>query len=275
MRGFLALNDPDPKNMTVIEHLEELRSRLFVCVIAVAVASVASLVLYNWLIDLLLSPLQPLASHIVGSTDTVTIRQVCSAGTRLCHPVPVHHWQVSLVFTKPTDAIFLRIKLALIPALVITMPILLYELWMFIAPAFEVETRRYVVPFVGLGMVLFLLGASIGYLIFPRYLTFMITIAGNNLKYLADVNSLLTQFALIVLIFGAVFELPIVLTMLSRVNLVSSSLLRRKRKVWFFIALFAGMIITPGADPITPLIVGFLLMILYEFSIILIRLGHR
>lgn len=273
--GFLALNDPDPKNMTVIEHLEELRSRLFVCVIAVSLAAVCSLVLYNWLIDLLISPLQPLANHIIGSTDAVTLRRVCDATTKACHQVIVHHPQVSLVFTKPTDAIFLRIKLALIPALVITMPVLLYELWMFVAPAFEVETRRYVVPFVGLGMLLFTTGAAIGYLIFPRYLTFMLSIAGSQVKYLADVNGLLTQFGLIVLIFGVVFELPIVLTMLSRVNIVSSSLLRRKRKVWFFVALFAGMIITPGADPVTPLIVGFLLIILYEFSIVLIRMGHR
>jgi sec-independent protein translocase protein TatC len=278
MRGFLALNDPDPKNMTVIEHLEELRSRLLVCVIAVSVAAVGSLFLYNWLISLLLVPLQPLASHLIGSSDSPVVHQVCQttrAGARLCHNVITHHYQIKLIFTKPTDAIFLRLKLAVFPALVICVPVLLYELWMFIAPAFEVQTRRYAVPFVTLGLVLFLIGALIGYLIFPRYFSFLITIAGNNVSYLPDLNSLLNQFALIILIFGGVFELPIVLTMLSRVNIVSSSLLRRKRKVWFFIALFAGMIITPGADPFTPLIVGVLLMILYEFSIILIRMGHR
>jgi sec-independent protein translocase protein TatC len=273
MRGFLALNDPDPKNMTVIEHLEELRSRLLVCVIALAVAAVGSLFLYGWLIDLLLAPLRPLASSLVGSVPVV--HHVCAThgGVRSCHDVTSYH--VRLIFTKPTDAIFLRLKLAVFPALVFCVPILLYELWMFIAPAFEVNTRRYVVPFVGLGMVLFCIGAVIGYFVFPRYFSFLINIAGSNVSYLPDVNSLLNQFALIILIFGGVFELPIVLTMLSRANMVSSALLRRKRKVWFFVALFAGMIITPGADPITPLIVGVLLIILYEFSIILIRMGHR
>jgi len=245
---FLALGDPDPKNMTVIEHLEEVRSRLLVCIIVITVATLGSLFLYNFMIDLLLNPLKGVHNLALGNR---------------------------LIFTNITGGLFLRIKLALVPAAVISLPVLLYELWMFVAPAFEVETRRYVVPFVGLGMVLFAIGATIGYLIFPRYFGFLVGIAGSDVVYLPDANALINQFALIVLIFGGVFELPIVLTLLSRVNIVSSALLRRKRKISVFIALFAAMIITPGADPFTPLIVAFLLVILYEFSIILIRFTHR
>ena len=249
MRSFLALGDPDPKNMTVIEHLEEVRRRLFVCVIVICLASLASLLLYSPLIALLLDPLKPMSKHLAfGNT---------------------------LIFTKPTDALFLRIKLALIPALVFSLPVLLYELWMFIAPAFDVETRRYTVPFVGLGVILFAIGATIGYFVFPRYLNFLVGIGGDSVKYLPTANDLLDQYALILLIFGGVFELPIVLAMLARVGIISSALLRRKRKVAFFAALFAGMIITPGADPFTPLIIGVLLVLLYEFSIVLIRIGHR
>jgi sec-independent protein translocase protein TatC len=247
-RGFLALDDPDPKNMTVIEHLEELRHRLFAIVIVLAVTSVACIFLYDWMLQLLLNPLKSVHNLAFGP---------------------------KLVVSNVTGGLFLRIKLALIPAVVISMPVLLYELWMFIAPAFELQTRRYVVPFVGLGMVLFIIGTFIGYLVFPRYFGFLVGIAGNNVVYLPDANSLLNQFAIIVLLFGAVFELPIVLTMLAMVNIVSSPLLRRKRKVAYFAALFGGMIITPGADPITPLIVGGLLIILYEFSIVLIRFRHR
>jgi sec-independent protein translocase protein TatC len=247
-RGFLALDDPDPKNMTVIEHLEELRHRLFVIVIVLAVTSVACIFLYDWMLHLLLHPLKSVHNLAFGD---------------------------KLVVSNVTGGLFLRIKLALIPAVVISLPVLLYELWMFVAPAFEMQTRRYVVPFVGLGMVLFAIGAFIGYLVFPRYFGFLVGIAGNNVVYLPDANSLLNQFAIIVLLFGAVFELPIVLTMLAMVNIVSSPLLRRKRKIAYFAALFGGMIITPGADPITPLIVGGLLIILYEFSIVLIRFRHR
>jgi sec-independent protein translocase protein TatC len=247
-RKFLALDDPDPKNMTVVEHLEELRHRLLVCIIVLTVTSIASIFLYDWMLQLLLHPLKNVHNLAFGS---------------------------KLVVSNVTGGLFLRIKLALIPAVVISLPVLLYELWMFVAPAFEVETRRYVVPFVGLGMLLFAIGAFIGYLIFPRYFGFLVGIAGNDVVYLPDANSLLNQFAIIVLLFGAVFELPIVLTMLAMVNIVSSPLLRRKRKVAYFAALFAGMIITPGADPITPLIVGVLMILLYEFSIILIRTRHR
>ncbi len=248
-RSFLALGDPDPKNMTVVEHLEELRRRLLVCVIVSTVAALGSLFLYDFMINLLLDPLKHVHGLALGN------------GT--------------LIVTQITGGLFLRIKLALIPAALISLPVWLYELWMFIAPAFEVETRRLAVPFVGLGMVLFIIGAAIGYLVFPRYFGFLVGIAGSHVAYLPEANSLLNQFALIVLLFGAVFELPIVLTMLALVNIVSSNLLRRKRKIAFFAALFAGMIITPGADPFTPLIVGVLLIVLYEFSIILIRLRHR
>ncbi len=245
---FLALGDPDPKNMTVIEHLEELRKRLLVCVIVTAIAAVAGLFIYNWMIQILIHPLKGVHNLALGD---------------------------KLIFTNITGGLFLRIKLALVPAAIVSVPVWLYELWMFIAPAMEVDTRRYAVPFVGLGLVLFAIGAGIGYLVFPRYFGFLVGLGGSNVQYLPDANALLNQYAIIVLLFGAVFELPIVLTMLSRVNILSSAFLRRKRKVSYFIGIFAGMIITPGADPVTPLIVGGMLIVLYEFSIILIRLGHR
>lgn len=248
-RRFLALGDPDPKNMTVIEHLEELRKRLLVCVIVAVVASLVSLLFYNFMLNLLLNPLKHVHNLALGDNK--------------------------LIVTTITGGLFLRIKLALVPAAVISLPVWLYEFWMFIAPAFEIDTRRSVVPFVGLGMVLFVIGATVGYLVFPRYFGFLVGIGGEHIDYLPDANSLLNQYAIILLMFGAVFELPIVLMMLALVNIVSSNLLRRKRKIAVFAALFAGMIITPGADPITPLIVGVLLIILYEFSIIMIRFGHR
>ena len=247
-RKFLALSDPDPKNMTVIEHLEELRKRLFVCILVTTIAAIVGLFFYQAVFDLVTHPLKGI--HTAFGTGVLT-------------------------FNTVTGALFLRIKLALIPAAIISVPVWLYELWMYVAPAFEIETRRYVVPFVGLGMLLFLLGAGVGYLVFPRYFSFMLGIGVMDLLYIPDSASYLSQFAILILVFGAVFELPVVLTLLSRVGIVSSNFLRKKRKVSFFIALFAGMIITPGADPVTPLIVSFLLIILYEFSIIMIRMGHR
>jgi sec-independent protein translocase protein TatC len=246
--SFLALNDPDPKNMTVIEHLEEVRKRLFVCIIVTTIASIGGLFFYEQILSILITPIHHISTVAFGG---------------------------KLAVSTVTGGLFLRIKLALLPAAVVSLPVWLYQFWMFIAPAFEVETRRYVVPFVGLGMVLFIMGASIGYLVFPRYFSFLAGIGGKDIVFIADANNILNQFAILLLLFGAVFELPIVLTLLSRVNIVSSPLLRRKRKIAFFASLFAAMIITPGADPITPLIVSGLLIILYEFSIILIRLSHR
>jgi sec-independent protein translocase protein TatC len=247
-RRFLALNDPDPKNMTVIEHLEEVRKRLFVIVIVTTVAAIGGLFFYDQVLAILLHPLKGL--HNLGFGDRLVVSTI-------------------------TGSLFLRIKLALIPAAVVCMPVWLYEMWMFVAPAFEIETRKYVVPFVIIGMVLFLIGASVGYVLFPRYFGFMIGIGGKNIVVLPDANNVLNQFAVLLLLFGAVFELPVVLVLLSKVGIVSSVFLRKRRKIMVFIALFSGMIITPGADPITPLIVSLLLIFLYEISIVVIRLGHR
>src|SRR6185437_14659382 len=117
-RKFLALGDPDPKNMTVIEHLEELRKRLFVCVIVAVAATAVSLFFYDFMLNFLIHPLKGVHNLALGD---------------------------NLVVTTVTGSLVLRIKLALVPAAIVSLPVWLYEFWMFIAPAFEIDTRRSVV----------------------------------------------------------------------------------------------------------------------------------
>jgi sec-independent protein translocase protein TatC len=240
---ILAIDDPDPKEMSIVEHLEELRSRLIVSLMAIAIASVGGWFLF-----------QP-ALHL------------------LVLPLPTQYHQ--LVFTTFTGAFTFRLKLSIIIGIMIAIPIWMYELWMFIVPAVEVGVRRYIVPFVLLGMVLFAAGMVMGYKVTPLAIRFMLSLAGQDLKLIPFANEYLNQVGMIMLIFGAVFQLPVILTLLARVGIVSSAALRRKRKFAFFGGLAGSMIITPGADPITPLIVGGAVLLLYEFSIVLIRFIHR
>ncbi len=240
---ILAIDDPDPKEMSIIGHLEEFRSRLIVSVLAIAAASVVGWFLFEPALHLLVMPL----------------------------PQQFH----KLIFTTFTGAFTFRLKIAIIIGIAIAIPVWLYELWMFIVPAVEVDVRRYIVPFVLLGMVLFGGGVAFGYKVSQVPIHFLLSLAGTDLSYLPLANDYLTQIGMIMLLFGVIFQLPVVLTLMARVGIVSSAGLRRKRKVAFFGGLAGSMIITPGADPFTPLIVGCAVLLLYEFSIVLIRSIHR
>ncbi len=249
--NFLALNDPDPKEMSVVDHLDELRHRLIVCIITVSVFSVVGWFVANPAFNLLAAPLNPY-SH---------------------GPNPAE-----LVFGTLTSGFLIKIKIAVAIGIIIGLPVLLYEVWMFVAPAVSVDTRRYVVPFVSMGVILFLVGIVVGYLVFPRVVQFLI-IQGDSLpgshQFLLQIDQYVAQFSLVVIIFGSVFELPVVLTFLAMIGVTSSRWLRSKRKYAAMIGLIGAMIITPGADPITPFITGAVVYLLYEASILSVRLLHR
>ncbi len=250
-RNILALNDPDPKEMSVVDHLDELRRRLIVCILTVSIFSVVGWFAAGSVFDLLAAPLNPYA-HGPNAAK--------------------------LVFGTLTSGFLIKIRIAVAVGVAIGLPVLLYEIWMFVAPAIAVHTRRYVVPFVSLGVVLFAIGIIVGYLLFPRVVQFLVS-QGNSLpgshEFLLQIDAYVAQFALVLIVFGAVFELPVVLTFLAMIGVTSSRFLRSKRKYAAMIGLIGAMIITPGADPITPFITAAVVYLLYEFSIISVRLIHR
>jgi sec-independent protein translocase protein TatC len=251
VRNFLALNDPDPKEMTIVEHLEELRRRLIICIAVVTGGSFVGWFFKEPAFNFLTIPLKPFTG---GST---------------------HH--VQFILTKLTDAFVVELKISIAIGVALVLPVLLYQTWMFVAPAVSVHARRYVVPFVLLGIGLFIAGAGVGYAVFPRVVQFLVSQQSSikQAQFLLTVGDYVSQFALVMLIFGAVFELPVVLTFLAMIGAVSSRFLRAKRRYAGMIGLVMAMIITPGADPITPFITAAVVYLLYEFSIILVRAIHR
>ena len=252
VRNFLALNDPDPKEMTIVEHLEELRRRLIICIAVVTAGSFVGWFFKESAFNFLTVPLKPFT---VGKAP--------------------HH--VEFILTKLTDAFVVELKISIAIGVALVLPVLLYQTWMFVAPAIAVQARRYVVPFVVLGIGLFIAGAGVGYAVFPRVVQFLVSqqTSIKQAQFLLTVGDYVSQFALVMLIFGAVFELPVVLTFLAMIGAVSSRFLRAKRRYAGMIGLVVAMIITPGADPITPFITAAVVYLLYEFSIILVRAIHR
>jgi sec-independent protein translocase protein TatC len=237
--------------MTIVEHLEELRRRLIICIAVVTAGSFVGWFFKESAFNFLTVPLKPFT---VGKA---------------------HH--VEFILTKLTDAFVVELKISIAIGVALVLPVLLYHTWMFVAPAVSVHARHYVVPFVLLGIGLFIAGAAVGYAVFPRVVQFLVSQQSSikQAQFLLTVGDYVSQFALVMLIFGAVFELPVVLTFLAMIGAVSSRFLRAKRRYAAMIGLVVAMIITPGADPITPFVTAAVVYLLYEFSIILVRAIHR
>jgi len=250
--NFLALNDPDPKEMSVVDHLTELRQRLIICILTVSVGSVVGWFFAVRVYTLLVGPLLPY-THATGGQH------------------------VTIVLPSITSGFTLLLKLSIAQGIALGLPVLLYQTWMFIAPAVSLQARRYAVPFVLIGIFLFGIGAVVGYFIFPRVVSFLVGISNplQGAQFFVSLDPYVAQFATIMVIFGAVFELPVVLTFLAIIGVTSSRWLRSKRKYAVMLGLIGAMIITPGADPFTPFITAAVVYVLYEASIISVRLLHR
>ncbi|HEV7127573.1 MAG TPA: twin-arginine translocase subunit TatC [Ktedonobacterales bacterium] len=234
-------------SMTLIEHLEELRRRLFVCLIAIAVASTVAFIFWNPILGFLLTPLPSIANSL--------------------HP----HGGQQLIVHGIGEAFTVALELAVVVGIAGASPVVLYQLWGFIAPGLTHRERRYAAPFTFLGVALFFVGAGVGFLVLRFPVQWLLLFGQGRFDPLIDAGSYFGFVAFFLLAFGVVFELPLVLTFLSLIGVVSSRLLRQKRKFAWFGLWIAATFITPGADPYSPIIIGVAMTALYELSIVLMR----
>jgi sec-independent protein translocase protein TatC len=235
-------NQPDPKYMTFVEHLDELRHRLIKSVGAIALGSIIGWFLAKPVIALLVAPVRT-SLHV----KTLYVPQVYGAFT-------------------------LNLKLAIILGFAFALPITVYQLWAFVSPACGAQAGR-VGPLVMLSaLVLFAAGVVTGYEVVPLALQFFGTFEDQNLQVLPFASEYLGFIALILLVFGLSFELPLVLVSLAALGVTSSRWLARKRVHFFFGIFIFATVATPGADAVSPLILGGILYVLFELSILVSRL---
>jgi sec-independent protein translocase protein TatC len=236
-----------------MEHLEELRKRLIIMIAAIAVMSIIGWFLEPHVLKLISDPL-------------------IHAMTRAKYPPPFRRLFVTSIYGGFT----LRLKIAVIAGVVLAFPIVLYQLWAFVAPALGGGLYRYGPYVVSSGVILFAVGAITAYLVMPLAINFFVSFnGGTDITILADASKYISFVTLIILVFGISFELPLVLVLLSIVGITSSRWLWSKRVYAFFIIFAVSTIITPGADWISPLVLGAILYVLYLGSIVVARLsGH-
>lgn len=242
--------EPDPKVMSFVEHLEELRGRLIKMVAAVVVGSII-----GWF-------LQP---HVLAALE---------------HPLSQalkrdHNFVHGPVTPTIYGAFTVQIKLAILEGIVLAIPVLVWQIWGFVIPALPRQFHRWGPYVMGSGLLLFVSGGLTGFFVMPLAINFFIGQGGSLIHFIPDISSYVSFVSLIIVIFGISYEMPLVLVMLCVAGITNSGWLWRKKVVAFFVIFAVSTVITPGADFISPLVLGGILYVLYIVSIIVAKLLHH
>lgn len=252
-------------NLSFWEHLDELRSVLIKSLLAWCVTTIGAFVFKDQLFTWLFAPSQP---------DFVLYRGLCRlaqmTGWKALCPEPI---TIEFINTELTAPFFTHLQVAMFTGLLIALPLIIWWLYGFIAPALYKEEKRYLVILAVVAMQLFLLGVIVSYfLIFPlsfRFLgSYQVTpLVVNQISLSSYISLLFTLCALM----GLLFEVPILTWFLARMGIIQKEQLRHYRRHVFVATLIVAAVITPTGDPFTLLIVTIPVYMLYELSIAIIK----
>jgi sec-independent protein translocase protein TatC len=237
--------------MSIMEHLTELRQRLVWSALAFVTVSVVIFVFYNPLLEFLRGPLCDLPDRYLG-------RAGCD-----------------LIITKPTEGFTFRLKVTAMFGIAFSSPFWIYQIYAFVLPALHPKERRYVVPFIASSTTLFLIGATMAYLVLPTGLRVLFTIGGEGLEPFLKAEEYLDFVGLMLLGFGVLFQLPLVLLFLGLAGVVNVQQLRRQRRLALIGIVALSAIITPTQDPFTLLAVSVPLYAMYEATILILKVTLR
>jgi len=240
------MSDNPDKTMPFTAHLAELRRCLIISFVAIGIGFVAayafSAEILEWLVRPLILVLPP--------------------GNKL-------------VFTALPEAFFIYLKVSLITGIVVASPVIFYQLWMFIAPGLYHKEKRLVLPFVLISTALFVGGALFGYyVVFPVGFRFLIGFSTDNIKALPSIQMYLTFCLKLLLGFGLVFEFPVLAFFLAKVGIIDARMMANNRRVAILLIFIVAAIVTPP-DVVSQILLAIPLYLLYEVSIILVRITVR
>jgi sec-independent protein translocase protein TatC len=233
--------------MPFLDHLEELRERLIWVLVALALASIAG---FFVVVEL----------NVIGLLER-PIRDLLPAQ--------------QLLFTDPTTPIMVTFKLAFVVGIILALPYIAYHVWSFFAPALHDHERRYVVPALWVAFLLFLAGIAMAYfLVLPLGLRFLLTFQAESLEPIITIDHYLRFATRLILAFGIIFEMPVVLVLLSLLGITSPEGLRHYRRHAYVGLAVLSAILTPADLGTMAMMMG-PMVLLYEASIWLVKLVVR
>jgi sec-independent protein translocase protein TatC len=244
--------------MPLTAHLEDLRKRIIISLIALLAAFVVAFNYSEEIFGILMFPLR-------YSLDfSVTGMYVQFVPTDKLH-------STKLVFLEPAEAFWMNMKVAFVAALVFSLPVIFHQLWKFVSPGLQQNEKKYVFPFVISATTLFIVGGSFCFIIvLPFALSFLLSYkVGDFLMPMLSVGKYVDFCLKFILAFGAIFELPIILIFLTRIGLVSTETLKRNRRMAIVLAFVAGAILTPTPDAFNQTLMAVPIILLYELGIML------
>ena len=227
-------DEPNEKVMPFLDHLEELRQRLLKSIFSIMIFSIAAYFFSKQIMKILLLP-YPKAEK--------------------------------LIFLSPTEGFITYIKISVFIGIIVSLPVIFYQLWKFVAPGLYKKEKKYVPMIVFFSTLFFLTGALFCYfIIIPYGLKFLLGFGTDQLEPNIQIKEYLKFVTLLILVFGIIFELPLLSYFLTKMELITPEFIRAKRRYGIVLIFILAAILTPP-DVVTQLFLAGPLIILYEISI--------
>ena len=234
--GEIAGPEYKARTMPLLEHLQEFRLRLFISLVVVAVTSTVSWFYAGRAVDFLVRP--------VGK----------------------------LVFLTPGEAFFTYLRVSVFMGFLLGLPVIAHQAWLFIRPALREKERKLVLFLGPVSMMLFLAGAAFSfYFVLPAAIKYFTGFATAQLQPLFSLGAYISFIISFLLPFGLVFELPLILIVLAKMEIINAAFLESKRKIFVVLAFIIGALAAPTPDIFSQAMVALPLLVFYEVSIFLIK----
>lgn len=227
--------------MSFLEHLDELRRRLVYAILSAVVGFLAALLFIDRIFGFVMRPLQA----------------VLPDGGRL-------------IYTEPTEAFLLQLKVAALAGLVLAAPLIMWQFWLFIAPGLYANEKRFAIPFVFFSSICFIGGAAFShFVVFPAAWSFLASFTTDYMEFMPKISSTFGLYARMLLAFGVIFEMPVLVLALARMGVVTAGFLFRHTKYAVLVIFIIAAIVSPTGDPVNQALMAGPMIVLYGLSILI------